>query len=763
MAAWLPNLVTDAKGVATAKVKLPDNLTTWRATVRGITQNTDTGSAMAKVIATQDLIVRLALPRFYTQYDEGVLSAIVHNYTDRPQRVRLSLAASPQFGLQQGPSQNLTVKPEGAARYDWHARITQPGQGVVQVKAIGQTAGDALELQVPIRPLSVNIMQATSGILKNDPDTLDLHYKIPAGTSPELAHLLVSVASSSIGPVLGSFNSLINYPYGCTEQTMSRLMPAVIAKSLSKNLGIPLDGMLNQRFGEVATQALARLKSYHHEDGGWGWWQYDNSDHYLTAYVMEGLAALQGVEYPIPENALPDRWQPDGIAYLQKNAAALTKQLADPKIAASQNMQMERLIDLAYMHYALSLYDQKPNRVAREFWLKKASEAPPEALAYITLAFQRAGDETAARRCFSALNQLANTEAELTSWDLTPPMIKRLHLENGIYTYRFTGVETTALALRATVAMKDAMQKTQPDNTKISERLESIERWLLLQRNPNGWENPMFPANPKADGSGWENTKTTAAVLRAMMEKAVAEHRAGDGQFTVTSNLWSAAKQFTRQNLYEPEQVTNTLLSQVPEQHLHLEKRGPGQLYFTSLLTYPLALKPGGDVPQSPMPQGLKIQRTFYRIHAEPVGPQGTMRLKIEPITDGKMHAGETVVMRVVVNSPVALPYAMLDVSLPSGGEVISNDPREGQLDQDTQNTNDFQFDWGNWWWSHQDILDDRVVMFASNIPAGKSEFHALVRLELPGHFQMNPIKLSGMYTKHIQAYSTLDQLEVIE
>jgi uncharacterized protein YfaS (alpha-2-macroglobulin family) len=760
MAAWLPNLVTDANGVATATVKLPDNLTTWRATVRGITQSTDAGSAVAKVIATQDLIVRLALPRFYTQYDEGVLSAIVHNYTDRPQQVRLSLAASPQFRFQQSLFQNLTIKPEGSARYDWHALVKQAGQGTVQVKAIGQTAGDALELQIPIRPLSVEITQAAAGILKNDPDMLDLPYKIPAGTAPELARILVSVSSSAIGPVLGSFNSLINYPYGCTEQTMSRLMPAVIAKSLSQNLGIPLDTLLDKRFGEVATQALAKLKSYHQANGGWGWWQYDPSDAYLTAYVMEGLFSLRQVGYPISNEALPERWQADGIAYLKKNAAQLTQQLADPKIAAPRHAQMDRLIDLAYMYYVLSLYDQKPNHVARAFWQKKFYDAPPEALAYVTLAFQRAGDSKVAQQSDAAMNRLANRAGDMLSWDHTPKLLKLLQLKDYDYTYRFTGVETTALALRASVSM----QKHQP-NAQNADRLDRIERWLLLQRNPNGWENSMVPVSQEtqANGGGWENTKTTAAVLRALMEKAVAQHQTEDSQFTVSSNLWSTAKQFTQQNLYGPEQTTSALLSEVPAQRLHLDKQGPGQLYYTSLLTYPLALKPSGSVPQMPMPHGLQIQRTFYRIQSEPVGPQGTMRLKTQQISDGKVHAGETVLMRVVVNTPVALPYAMLDVSLPSGGEIISSDPRENQLNDDAQNASDFQFDWGNWWWSHQDILDDRVVMFASHIPVGKSEFHALVRMELPGRFQMNPIKLSGMYTKRIQAYSTLDQVEVIE
>jgi len=60
-AAWEPEVVTDNDGIAKVNVKLPDNLTTWRATVRGIDMQTDVGETTQKIISTQDLILRLAL------------------------------------------------------------------------------------------------------------------------------------------------------------------------------------------------------------------------------------------------------------------------------------------------------------------------------------------------------------------------------------------------------------------------------------------------------------------------------------------------------------------------------------------------------------------------------------------------------------------------------------------------------------------------------------------------------------------------------
>src|SRR5262249_3727391 len=77
---WNAQLVTDAAGRAVAKVTFPDSLTTWRATLRGATRDTLVGAATMKTIVRKNLILRLAVPRFFTQGDEVVISTIVHNY-----------------------------------------------------------------------------------------------------------------------------------------------------------------------------------------------------------------------------------------------------------------------------------------------------------------------------------------------------------------------------------------------------------------------------------------------------------------------------------------------------------------------------------------------------------------------------------------------------------------------------------------------------------------------------------------------------------
>src|SRR5205823_9116439 len=68
-ASWFPVIQTGANGTATVRIRLPDTLTTWRATVRAHTAETQVGTGISKVISTKPLLVRLEAPRFFTQKD----------------------------------------------------------------------------------------------------------------------------------------------------------------------------------------------------------------------------------------------------------------------------------------------------------------------------------------------------------------------------------------------------------------------------------------------------------------------------------------------------------------------------------------------------------------------------------------------------------------------------------------------------------------------------------------------------------------------
>ena len=83
--------MTGGDGKATVSFKLPDNLTTWRATARAVTADTRVGSAVQKTIARKDVIMRLEMPRFLTEGDTVTISGVVHNFLKSDKSTKISL------------------------------------------------------------------------------------------------------------------------------------------------------------------------------------------------------------------------------------------------------------------------------------------------------------------------------------------------------------------------------------------------------------------------------------------------------------------------------------------------------------------------------------------------------------------------------------------------------------------------------------------------------------------------------------------------
>ncbi|HLF83582.1 MAG TPA: MG2 domain-containing protein, partial [Blastocatellia bacterium] len=146
---WQPDIVTGADGKATVEVKLPDNLTTWRATVRGVTADTRVGSAILKFVARKNLILRLETPRFLTEGDTVTLSAIVHNYLDAAKAVQISIDVT-GARLLDAAAQTVTIPKQGEHRIDWRVAANQVGEVKLVAKALTGPADESDAVEIPL-------------------------------------------------------------------------------------------------------------------------------------------------------------------------------------------------------------------------------------------------------------------------------------------------------------------------------------------------------------------------------------------------------------------------------------------------------------------------------------------------------------------------------------------------------------------------------------------------------------------------------------
>ncbi len=90
-ALWVGSVIADANGLAKVSLTMPESLTTWKVRAWTMGHGTRVGQGEAEVITSKNLLVRMQAPRFFTETDEVVLSANVHNYLKDAKQVQVRL------------------------------------------------------------------------------------------------------------------------------------------------------------------------------------------------------------------------------------------------------------------------------------------------------------------------------------------------------------------------------------------------------------------------------------------------------------------------------------------------------------------------------------------------------------------------------------------------------------------------------------------------------------------------------------------------
>lgn len=285
-AAWVSSVVTDAQGKAKTTVQLPDNITGWRATAVGITTGTEIGKTTAKFVAKKDLMVRLLAPAFLNQFDETGLTAMIQNGTDQPMDATIDLLAE-GVDVTNRAQIRIQLKAGESKPVRWQLRNPVPGKA--KVTAIARAASgpsDGMELSFPVASFGIDEVIAQQSMVQPD---APLNVAIPSLQTNGQGSVVVDIAATRMDALVSALDDLVDYPYGCVEQTMSRFVPAVQVRATLGMTG-QQDAQLIAKIDEVTRQSLQRLQSMQHSDGGFGWWENDASNQRMTAIVLDGLA-----------------------------------------------------------------------------------------------------------------------------------------------------------------------------------------------------------------------------------------------------------------------------------------------------------------------------------------------------------------------------------------------------------------------------------------------------------------------------------------
>lgn len=428
-------VTTDARGRALVEVDIPDNLTTWRATARAMTADSRFGQEQNSVVSRKEMIVRLETPRFFTQNDETVISAIAHNYLEGRKSVKIELEAE---GIEVAgeTSRVVEVDSEGQKRIDWKATVKGAGRAKITVKALSDQDSDAMQVVIPVLAHGAMKWDSRAGVVDG---TVTEKIVIPEGAVKGGSEMLISVSPTHAAMVLDALEYLAGYPYGCVEQTMSRFLPTVVVSQALGRLGLERPE-LRAELPAMVSAGLQRLYNFQQQDGGWGWWQHDASNPWTTAYVMTGLALARESDHAV-------------------SAEVFTRglQALEAHLARDQDPNTQ-----AYLLYALRMAGRSDEGV-RARLTDRLSELNSYSKALLALVLQKDG-----RPAKEVLGSLARA-ATVTGGSA--------HFEGGDRGgWMDHRIEVSAAALRAFIACDPR-----------HELVPKLVSWLALSRQGNYW------------------------------------------------------------------------------------------------------------------------------------------------------------------------------------------------------------------------------------------------------------------------------------
>lgn len=314
---FVGNQGTGPDGVLELSVPLPDDLTRFRVSAIASAELAPEvgegsgparfGRAEATIEVAAPLMVRAVLPRVLRPGDRARVGALV-TPPEGGGRLEVSLGLDGSDGVMSilGPTRaERVVDGQGPVRIDFEVDALASGEAeVVLLARLVPERGKALRSGVR-RPLAVAVERtqveraAIHGRLDGD-EPVAIPVLVPEGARADHGGLSLTVRGTMIGELDEAARYLVEYPYGCLEQTASRLVPLVAVGRLREHLP-PGVGDPEATIAE----GLARLVSMQLPDGRFGYWPGNTEPaEFAGAYATWVMTMAADAGYPVSERAL---------------------------------------------------------------------------------------------------------------------------------------------------------------------------------------------------------------------------------------------------------------------------------------------------------------------------------------------------------------------------------------------------------------------------------------------------------------------------
>ena len=732
-------LETDAQGRASVEIEMPENLTSFRIMAVAIDpERADRfGSGEASVRVRKAIMLRPSLPRFLNLGDTFEASLMVDNQSEVPQTVMVGTrGVNVMLGDESETQTVIDIPPGGSQEVRFPMAVAEVGVMRLQFAALANEGRDATELDIPVQVPATREAFADYGMTSS---SVQRQIQVPTDALSGFGGLEISMSSTALSGLEDAVEFLTSYPYECSEQTASRLLPIFALDEVLDDFPIATLADRGRR-DLLAKAGIARLFERQNYDGGFGYWSSTTrreSWPYVSTWVT--LALLEGKR----AGHLVDQDKLDSaLAYLENFARN------------GHATRWGQYYDWTSRAFALWLLSREQRGAASfdRIWAKRA-ELPLYARVMLMSAAHR----------YKREGPVAEVLAEL-----------RAQIVEGARVVHFAESRTEAAAAGLAVLMHS---NTQTDALALMALLELDE-----ETGDDGIASKviaglMSDRDPRAGGR-WSTTHANAwALLAASRYYERMESETPDFEAQIwLDTLFAGKHAFVGRDMSKiNQQIPMATLLQKSVGSLTLAKSGPGKLYYRLGLRYAPS-----DFKMDAVERGFTVSRSYAALPATGEAEADPAAVVREDDGSWTIKAGTKVEVTLSLVVPDRANFVVVDDPFPAGFEgqnprFLTSGAAGGQTRVDYGYGPSYGrggygrgyggHSWWNPWYSfdHSQMRDDRMLLFADQIYAGVYTYSYTARATSLGTFVLPPVRAEAMYEPERFGHGASSTVRIVE
>lgn len=691
---------TDSTGHAKITFNLPDNITSFRIMASAINKDGYFGASDDVIVVKKNLMLMSTLPEFVYTEDRFKAGSLIYNYSNEDLEIDIQAIAS-NVRIENAV-QKITVPKGGNADIRFDIIATNRGEAKITILAKGGEFTDAIE-----KTFEVNVPMTTESValfssMTNDSESIGIRIPNNEEVYSGAGNLNIYMSPSAFGELNGGLEYLMNYPYLCLEQQLSRIYPVITSKRIIIDMN--LTDRTEEDLDNMVNDFLKNISSYQNSEGGFAYWTGKNwVSPWLTAYATETMIKAKKEGYSIDEKSL-------SLALEYLNYYAKTGKAEMP------SFWNDEYIDLSSIAYIVSVlaegeYNSNDVKNIIDRLYSQINNMPFYGQVQLMRAmYYNKYDNRAMNRVRRHILNALKEDSTTAHYELEEKY-------SNLYWIHSSSVRDTSMALYSLI-------ETGYDNP-INEK---VVRWLVQTRKNgrylNTQDNVAAFSSMNMYFKKYENINPNFKAEFIYQGRTLLSQNFSDRTNPSVNKSYELGE-------FQSERFSNAN-SKNSNSMANITRNGAGRLYYGIRLNYaPRDLAINRDA-------GIKVERYFETKDGRRID-----------LTKENFRQGEEYVVAVKVIVPYERRFVVADIPVAGGMRILNSNfiTESGEV---RNITGDYGYFGG---FNHSENYNDKVILFADILDKGEHIYKYAIRAVTPGEYLLPAAKAEEMYNPDVFGY----------